>query len=230
MTSRYAIYFAPEPDSAFEQAGAACLGRNARTGWSGDPPLVPGIPPARMQVITAAPRRYGFHGTLKAPFHLAETYIETSLTEALAHLAAQLVPFEMPRLTIAELGNFIALKPQDDSDALRTLADTCVTTFDPLRAPMTQEDRMRRQPEKLTAGQRGNLDRWGYPYVFDDFRFHMTLTGPVEPEESEPLMNAYRQVFDPVLAEPVSVDCITVFEQKEPDQPFTVRQRFPFTG
>ncbi|MEQ9487827.1 MAG: DUF1045 domain-containing protein [Alphaproteobacteria bacterium] len=230
MTSRYAIYFTPEPDSAFEQAGATCLGRNARTGWSGAPLHVPGIPPARMQVITAAPRRYGFHGTLKAPFHLAETYIDASLMEAVAHLATQLAPFDMPPLTVAELGSFIALKPQADSDALRNLADTCVTTFDPLRAPMTPEDRARRQPDKLTAGQRENLDRWGYPYVFDEFRFHMTLTGPVQPEESKPLMDAYREVFDSVLAEPVSIDCITVFEQKQPDQPFSVRQSFRFSG
>jgi hypothetical protein len=31
----------------------------------------------------------------------------------------------------------------------------------------------------LTEGQIRNLERWGHPYVFDDFRFHMTLTGPI---------------------------------------------------
>jgi hypothetical protein len=31
----------------------------------------------------------------------------------------------------------------------------------------------------LNQSQVANLDRWGYPYLFADFRFHMTLTGKV---------------------------------------------------
>lgn len=230
MSSRYALYFTPEPDSAFERAGATCLGRNPRTGWSGEPLSVPGIDAARMRTITKAPRRYGFHGTLKAPFRLAPDYIVANLMEAVSRLADGLSPFAMPPLSVAQLGDFIALKPQHDSDALRDLADACVAALDPLREPMTQGDRERRQPDKLTAGQRSNLDRWGYPYVFEEFRFHMTLTGPVEPKEADVLIPAYQNVFNPVFVEPVPVNFITVFEQKEPDQPFIIRKRFPFTA
>ena len=35
----------------------------------------------------------------------------------------------------------------------------------------------------VTERQASNLDRWGYPYVFDDFRFHMTLTGPLTADD-----------------------------------------------
>jgi len=228
MTSRYAIYFAPEPDSPFEQAGAICLGRNARTGWSGAALAVDGIPAKRMQTISAAPRRYGFHGTLKAPFRLTENYLKATLVEAVDHLASQTEPFDMPQLSVSQLGTFIALKPERDSNALRNLADRCVSVLDPFRAPMTEEDRARRKPEMLTDLQRTNLDRWGYPYVYDEFRFHMTLTGPVDSDEAPILINAYQAVFEPILSKPVLADSITLFEQKEPDQPFVIRKRYPF--
>lgn len=226
MTFRYALYFTPEPDSPFELAGAICLGRNARTGRSGAPLSIDGIPTNRMLLITAAPRRYGFHGTLKAPFRLAADHLEASLIEATAHLASLIEPFEMPQLSVRQLGNFITLKPEADSDALRNLADRCVAMLDPLRAEMTPEDRARRKPDQLSDQQRNNLDRWGYPYVFEEFRFHMTLAGPVDAAEAPVLIDAYRLLFEPVLANPISVNTITVFQQNEPDQPFHIRQRF----
>lgn len=227
MTSRYALYFTPEPDSPFELAGATCLGRNARTGWSGPPFSVNGIPANRMLTLSAAPRRYGFHGTLKAPFRLAENHLEASLIEVTAHLASLAEPFVMPPLCVSRLGNFIALTLQADCDALRDLADRCVSMLDPLRAEITPEDRARRKPDQLSDQQRANLDCWGYPYVFDEFRFHMTLTGPIDTAEAPALINAYRLLFKPVLENPISVDAITLFQQKEPDQPFHIRQRFP---
>src|SRR5262249_54746601 len=56
----------------------------------------------------------------------------------------------------------------------------CVTAFDNFRSPVTPEERRRRLGAGLTNRQIENLDRWGYPYVLEDFRFHMTLTGPVD--------------------------------------------------
>ena len=227
MTSRYAIYFAPEPDSAFEQAGSLCLGRNARTGWSDEPLPVAGIPKARLQVINAPPRRYGFHGTLKAPFHLNDQFIEANLVEAIDRLASQIDAFALPPLAVKCLGNFIALVPQQESSDLRNLAERCVSDLDAFRAPMTDSDRARRNPDRLTLQQRNNLDRWGYPYVFDEFRFHMTLSGPVEVGEASKLIEAYRIVLEPVLNMLIQADAITLFVQKEPDQPFSIKQRFP---
>lgn len=227
MTCRYAIYFAPESGSALEEAGASCIGRNARTGWSGQPHPVEGITEERLFALTESPRRYGFHATLKAPFRLANDHLEISLIEAVSHLASRIEPFEMPQLSVSSLHNFVALIPQEESSALRDLADRCVSMLDAFRSPLTPEERERRKPDQLSSQQRNNLDRWGYPFVFDEYRFHMTLTGPVETSEAEQIIQTYQSVFEPVLAEATVANSITIFVQNEPDQPFGLRQRFP---
>jgi hypothetical protein len=69
--ARFAVYFAPAPGSDLETFGCGWLGRGLR-GEDLPQPLVTGVAPARLAEITRSPRHYGFHGTLKAPFALAD--------------------------------------------------------------------------------------------------------------------------------------------------------------
>jgi uncharacterized protein DUF1045 len=52
--------------------------------------------------------------------------------------------------------------------------------FDRFRRPLTSHEREQRLGAGLSERQIENLDRWGYPYVFEHFRFHLTLTGPID--------------------------------------------------
>ena len=65
----------------------------------------------RIAEITATPRRYGFHGTLKPPFRLRQGVTFADLDRSAATLAGTVAPFEAPRLTLARIGAFIALVP-----------------------------------------------------------------------------------------------------------------------
>lgn len=226
MAARYAVYFAPAPDSLFESTAAQWLGRNARTGEDIPQVRVAALTPARLREITSAPRKYGFHATLKPPFRLAEGKRESDLLDAAARFAADHSEFLFPQLGVATLGGFIALKPMVRHAALDRMAARCVEAFEPFRAPLTDEEYARRKPHRLSEAQRRMLNAWGYPYVLEEFRFHMTLSEPVSANDMPILLAFLDHHFGPALALPLQFDAVTLFRQPESHAPFETLARF----
>jgi putative phosphonate metabolism protein len=227
MDTRYAVYFAPPPGSPLKRLADAWLGRDPDRDERVSFPVVDGITPERLMEITAFPRHYGFHATLKAPFFLASDAEAVGLLGDVEAFAALQRPFRV-RLEVGELAGFLALVPAQPSRELDRLAAGCVREFDGFRAPPSEEERARRRPEQLSEQERDNLERWGYPYVFDQFRFHMTLTGPLEEPERRHVRAILEHAFDPFLAEPVPIDQLALFTQTHRVAPFRVVARFPF--
>jgi putative phosphonate metabolism protein len=220
---RHAIYFAPAP-GALAAFGAAWLGRDAESGRPVPAPTdLPAVLAARRETITAAPRRYGFHATLKAPFRLAEGATEAGLERAMADFAGSVEPVVLPRIEVAELDGFLALVPAEASEALQRFAGSVVEAFEPFRAPSTEAEISRRNPDALDPERRHNLIRWGYPYVFGAFQFHMTLTGRLAPGHRARFRAAAETMFAPATARPLPVDGLALFVEPEPGAPFTVR-------
>lgn len=173
---RYAVYWTPAP-GPLAAVGAAWLGWDAEAGAEAAQPDVPGLPEP-LAAVTAAPRAYGLHATIKPPFRLAEGTGPAALDEALAALAARLAPVVLPGLAIAAIGPWQTLLPEGDEAGLNALAAEVVAGLDAFRAPPSAAEIARRNPDALTARQRALLDRWGYPHVMEEFRFHITLSGP----------------------------------------------------
>jgi len=219
---RYAIYFTPPADSPLTKLAASWLGRDPFTGASVAPPTVVGLTPGEIAFHAAAARRYGFHATLKAPFELGSAETEAGLAEAVAEFAANVAPFVIPRLAIGQIDRFFALLPSGPVAELDALAGNVVKAFDRFRSPITEAEIERRNPDALTAEEFRNLCQWGYPYVFDTFRFHMTLTGRVAAGEAPRVRAALDEVFGAVLAEPVAVDGVALFVEPEAGAPFTI--------
>jgi putative phosphonate metabolism protein len=229
MDRRLAIFAAPPRGSALGRWGAAWLGRDAESGAAPTPPALPGWSPADFARLTEFPRRYGLHATLKPPFRLAAGTSEAALIEAAERLAAALPPPAATRLRLAALGGFLALVPEGDAAGLRVLADICVERLDRFRAPPSAAELARRQPERLGRREREHLARWGYPYVFDTFRFHITLTGSLAADEREAVRQALVPLLEPVLAEPLRLADIALFTQDD-GGPFRLVHRFPLGG
>lgn len=227
MDTRYAVYYAPPPGSPLKRLGDAWLGRDPDRDERASFPVVEGVTPERLQEITAAPRHYGFHATLKAPFALADGMEAAGLLGDVEAFAMTRRPVRV-RLAVGELGGFLALVPAEPSPALDRLAADCVREFDRFRAPMSEEERRRREPERLAEAERANLERWGYPYVFDQYRFHMTLTGPLEEPERGRVKAILEHAFAPYLGEPLVIDQLALFTQTHRVAPFRVAARFPF--
>ena len=218
---RYAIYFAPAAGHPLWAAGCAWLGRDPEAGIDGS------IRPHRI-----APRRYGFHATLKPPFALRAGAGEAEFLAALADFAAGRRPFAMPALSVATLGDFAALRPAgalDVDDPLRRLADDCVSALDAWRRPATSQEVARRSGAALTPVQRAYVARWGYPHVFEHWRFHMTLTdGLADAATLAAELAAARAHFAESLAAPLACDGLALFVEDAPGADFRLARRFGF--
>ena len=212
-TPRYAIYFVPRADAALYRFGASMLGYDCYSGADVTPPA--GTEAFAWPEIVREPRTYGFHATLKAPFRLAEGVSEGDLDLGFASKVAGLAPVLVGDLVLREIGAFIALVPKVQGPALDRLAATCVEAFDRFRAPMTDAERARRLASNLSAPQIEHVDRWGYPYVFEEFRFHMTLTGQLENPRRGPVLDLLSQRFQSIEQGPLAIDRISLFKQTD---------------
>jgi len=221
---RYAIYFAAGADSAITRFGAELLGYDVYTGDEMPFPADASRVAPDWRDVTADPRKYGFHGTLKAPMALAPGRTEAELIAACAAFAGKARPMPSIRPVVDSISGFIAVIPTEPVGTLQQLAADCVREFDDFRAPMTAEDRARRKPDKLTERQRDYLDRWGYPYVMEEFRFHMTLTGRLNAERRGPILEMLRARFAALGLETLAIDRIALFKQDD------TGARFRFVG
>ncbi|MCS0502411.1 DUF1045 domain-containing protein [Ancylobacter mangrovi] len=224
---RYAVYYAPPAQSPLWRFGSSVLGYDAETGEECALPALRRFDAERWREITSEPRRYGFHGTLKAPFRLADGRSESELEAACTRFAAARAPFACTGIQLAVLGRFLALRTVTPCAALDRLAAGAVTAFDDFRAPMSEAEREKRLRAPLTPRQQDQLARWGYPYVLDDFRFHMTLTGGLDEEE--------RGLAEAELAAhlagsgadgPLIVSEVALYKQE--NGPFRLIGRYPF--
>lgn len=224
---RYALYFTPPMSDALQRTASRWLGRNAFSGAALDHPDDAGLGIDEIAAITEAPRRYGFHATIKAPFALADGLAKADLLSEIMHFCGELEPFELPPLRIERLGPFFALTPSAPSPALQGFADAVVRRFNRYHAPVSEADRARRNVDRLSERQVAYLDSFGYPYVFEEFRFHMTLTGPVDAGDADRVEAALHQVFAPLLDNPVSVGNLALFVEPEKGAAFSVDSLHP---
>ena len=228
MTSRYAIYFSPEPNSPLEEFGKQWLGSN------GNPqqrhlPVIPGLAPERVQALIEGTRHHGFHGTLKPPFELNPASSQNALLSAACIFARSIAPIELPPMELAVIGKFIALTPARSSAALENLAAQCVRTFEGFRVPLSAEQTAYYLRNKLTVHQTQMLEHWGYPYVMEEFRFHISLTDRIDdPTERAAMMKAVQQMTTNIVNKPIVVRDIAIFFQGERDKIMTALERIPF--
>ena len=226
---RYAIYYMPESGTPLGRFGCSVLGYDAEDGRELALPQHRALGPGELARLTDTPRKYGFHATLKAPFSLIDGVGEQELVHAVREFCCTQRACPMPELGVRGIGSFLALAFSMPANAVDQLAADCVRAFDRFRAPPTEEERARRLAGGLTEAQIMLFERWGYPYVFGEFRFHMTLTGAVAPDQRERIGS----VLSDLLAkaeQPRSLGAITIAKQEDRASRFRVLTRVPLEG
>ena len=226
MSARYAVYFAPDRHSPWRMFGAHWLGRDEHDNSVLTQPDLAGILPSELARFTEEPRRYGFHATLKAPFRLAAGVDESRLVTRLSALALKLKLVPLGPMGVTQIKNFVALVPINPELAysptgLQALAATCVVELDDLRAPLLPAELARRQTSPLDSRANELLDLYGYPYVMERFRLHMTLTGQVDAPLAQRVMAAVvPEVARLNAAAPLWLDRLCLFVESAPGAPF----------
>lgn len=218
MTERFAIYFAPSATSNLWERASTWLGRDASDGDVFDGPVA-GIDRSRLLNLTQSANRYGFHATIKSPMALADGVTETALRDALGRFVAEHRPVDLGKPRLASLDGFLALLVEEN-EALQDFAAHVVESFDNFRAPMSIKDRAARASRGLSERQLELLDAYGYPYVFEEFRFHMTLTDRLGADDAADIAQAASTWFGPVLDEPILLDRLSLFHEPEAGKPF----------
>lgn len=213
---RFAVYYAPRA-GGFADRAAGWLGRDAVTGQPG------------LAGITADARRYGFHGTLRAPFRVAAGLSGGDVADAVAGLAARLAPVRCDGLRLEDLQGFLALTPVGCEAELLALGAAVVEGTDGLRAALTGAEIARRRPERLTPRQRELLDRWGYPYVMEEFVFHLTLTDRLPADQAPTVARFLQDHFAPVLPRPFVIEDLCLFGEDAGGK-FQLLHRYALTG
>lgn len=223
---RHALYFLPPKGSGLEDFGDSWLGWSVTKGKFVAHPQIAKLPIAS---ITKRPRRYGFHGTLKAPFRLANGVRESDLITKATALVSSIPAFEMPALQITSLGSFLAFVPQELSTELQQLASSLVRELDPLRAPLSDTELVRRRSAGLTPAQEILLAKWGYPYVMDEFRFHLTLSGRLQTDELKSIKSLLQTQTSHLTVSPVRVADVGLVGEAE-DGRFHLILRLPLAA
>lgn len=229
--TRYAIYFAPSSGSPHAEFGAQWLGRDAMAPQRAMPALEMGGIAAEArwaQCVTA--RRYGLHATLKPPFRLAESATLAELELALQALARAHAPFELP-VQVARLSDFLAWRPvhQDDTRPGDLAAD-CVARLDGFRQAPDAAELARRRQAGLTPGQEALLQRWGYPFVMESFRFHLTLSDALPAQDLAAMHEGLQRASVGLASLPLPIDALSLFVEAEPGAAFTCLRRYALGG
>ncbi len=223
--SRVAVYYAPPPDDPLFAEAATWLGRDAESNVPAPQPDLPDI-----AAITAEPRLYGFHATLKPPMRLAAGRQWLDVLQAATELADRTAPFVLPTLAVSDVFGFLALRETSPCPALQGLADACVGHLDAYRAAPSDAELARRRRGGLTPQQDAMLRRWGFPYVFETWFFHMTLTRRLTAEEKALYQPAAEQYFARAIAIPRQVSDICLFVQPASGEPFVIAERLKLRG
>jgi putative phosphonate metabolism protein len=229
-TARHAIYFTPPPDSPLARFGAGVLGYDCFERVDVPHRPIDGLDPVLLARATVEPRRYGFHATLVAPFRLAPGIDGEQLIKAFSAFAASRTPVAAGPLRVAAIGRFVALIPVEPYPAIEDFAGACVEAFHDFRAPLDAADRTRRLASGLSARQAELLERWGYPYVYDEFRFHMTLTGPIADDERPALLASLVKAYDGLSGDHLELGAISLMRRDDSASRFHVVARQRLTG
>ncbi|MGO4436532.1 DUF1045 domain-containing protein [Rhizobium sp. RAF56] len=224
---RYAICFTPPASDPLTLAAAEWLGRSVFSGETAERPPIRGLGIQEIAFYTAMPRRYGFSGMLKAPFRLREDCSEAQLLRDLMHFSGTFSPFTMPPLGVARIDDLFGLAPTNPCGDLDALAATVVQHFDRYRAPLSEAELERCDPDALSGLQFTNLFRWGCPNVMGQYRFHMPLTGPVAQRDATRIEHALKSWFAALLTQPVTFGNIALMVEVGAGGPFRVHSLHP---
>jgi hypothetical protein len=213
---RLAIYYTPDTDSPLAVAAAQWLGRDVLSSGQHLPKPALSLPPERHMEIIATPFHYGFHGTIKPPFRLADGVTVEQVGDRLHEFTRRFRQFILPPLTVTYTNDFFCLQPTAPCPDLSHLAAETVKTFDAFRRVPEAAELRRRRSAGLTSQQKQLLRVWGYPYLMDEFRFHLTLTGKISDSlEKKILEEELQKRFEPHLLRGIPFCSLALFIEED---------------
>jgi hypothetical protein len=209
--TRYAIYYTPQPGTALAAFGRSWFGR-ANDGATLQAFSDSGFAGTGFAKVPSVPGRYtGLHAQFKAPFALRDGVGLDALKQRLISFAARRKSAETGPLTLAREGRFLVLRPVEPTPLLEWLAAQCVAAFEDFAAPPGDAERAAHASPNLTDYQRLLLESFGDPHVLSEYRFYITLTGPLDKTHLERVAQALWPVLEEICTSGVTIDGLSLF-------------------
>ena len=206
--ARYAIYYTPQPGTALASFGRSWFGR-ANDGATLQAFSASGLPGSGFAKIPAAPGRYtGLHALFRTPFALREDVGLDDLKSRAISFAARRTAVETGPLTLARSGRYLVLRPIEQQPAIDQLAAQCISAFEDFAVPDGDNGA---DNKHLSEYQRRLLKSFGHPHVKSEYRFCITLTGPLDAAHLERVSQALWPVLEDICASGVTVDGLSLF-------------------
>ena len=104
-----------------------------------------------------------------------------------------------------------------------------VQRLDRFRAPLNEAEIARRRPESLTPRQRDLLARFGYPYVMEEFQFHLTLSDRLSADDAPRIKAAAAQHFAGLIPNPFRLEDLCLCGEDQAGR-FHLLHRYPLSA
>jgi alpha-D-ribose 1-methylphosphonate 5-triphosphate synthase subunit PhnG len=215
---RYAVYYVPDQDSDLYRLGSSLLGYSLREGKELPMAALPGAgAPGEYSKKASV---YGFHSTVIAPFRTQRG--KEGIASAIALALSKHAPFRLAPLRLRLLNGFPALCAEGPMDGFQALEKSLLEALYPLFLPPDPESLGRRG--ELNPKQLGYFWKWGYPFVLDEHRFHMTLG---DPNSSDGYIGALKNYFPASSTDALVFGKVTLCAQESPGSRFISLGDFP---
>jgi hypothetical protein len=223
---RYAIFYTPQPGTKLAAFGRSWFGR------ANDGVTLQAFSEAGL-TQTSAPRkpspasRYsGLHAVFKSPFQLRDGMGSDALKARLITFARRRKAVETGPLTLARAGRYLVLRPVTPRPALDWLAAQCVAAFDGFAEMRGEHGEPAKSTPPLNDHQRLLLKCFGDPHVLSEYRFCITLTGPLEGAHLERVSQALWPMLEEICATGVSVDGLSLLGTQGGQAPLRLIGRY----
>ena len=220
------IYYAPRGDDPLFAAGSAWLGRDPVSDAA--------------DAAAGAPRDRGGHG------RTARLWVSRDPEAADASGGREpiglvcnvpygprrrIAPFDLPPLAVTDLHGFLALRETSfPARPLQALADACVERAGLVSRATVRGGTGAPAARRLSAEQDAMLVRWGYPYVFGTWFFHMTLTRRLSDAEKPVFCRRPEAWFASALPVRAGWRRFACSPRPRRVQPFTLAERVRLRG
>lgn len=237
-STHFSICYTPRPGSALAQFGRSWFGR-ANDGTTLQAFSASAVGGHSQDSITPTPGRYfGLHASFVAPTPLRE---DVRLDEVRTHLqrfAARRKPIETGPLKLTRVRRSLVLRPVEPRPELDWLALQCFSAFDTYTAETGPAEA---EYPHLSRYQRLLLKSFGQPNVMSEYRFGLTLTGPLDERQFERVFVALRPLVADLCADGVCVDGLSLigctpdagngqFSGQNPGAPVRLLGRYALAG
>jgi hypothetical protein len=224
--ARYAVFYTPKPGTALAAFGRSWFGR-ANDGVTLQAFSEAGLSGTSFARLASAPRRYpGLHALIRSPFTPREGIGLDAIRTRLINFATRRKPLATGPLTLSRAGRFLVLRPVEPTPALEWLAAQCVASFEDFAAPPSDTERKEHANPNLSDYQRLLLESYGDPHVLSEYRFSITLTGPLDTAHLERVTQALWPLLEEICASGVTVDALSLFGESDGRAPMRLVGRY----